>query len=161
MAKEFPFVEVPAHLLKLVGKPDPGTRLYRRYGTEADLAPWFEAVWEICKGKGSVSPGTVSAYAKVSRPAVHKRLREGRLTGFFFHQTKPGRFFKDRKTLDKGGRPYIFIPVTESKAWAEELKERQDLAREDRKIPETTRKYDGIIKAPRNWRKDSGKVKEE
>ncbi len=153
MDKEFPFVTVPLHLIEHFGEPDPGTRLYRKYGDEGDMRAWFDAVCEVCKGPGSMSPGGISGYVKVSRPAVHKRLKEGRLTGFFFHQVKEGRFFKDRKRLAEGGRPYCYIPVVEARAWAEELKERADLAMEERSIPPTTQEHDSIIKAPRDWRK--------
>jgi len=45
------------------------------------------------------------------------------------------------------------IPVSECKAWAEELKERKELALEEQSIPETTRKYDSVEKAPRDWKK--------
>lgn len=128
MDKEFPFVKISCDQLKHLGEPDQGTRLYRAYGTEADHADWFDAVCEVCEGLGSVSPGGVSGYVKVSRPAVHKRLKEGRLTGFFFHQVREGRFFKDRKKLAEGGRPYIYIPVVEARAWAQELKKRKQLA---------------------------------
>jgi hypothetical protein len=100
-----------------------------------------------------MSPGGVSGYVKVSRPAVHKRLKEGRLTGFFFHQVTDGRFFKDRKRLEDGGRPYIYMPVVEARAWAQQLKEREDLANEEGSISHETHKHDGILKAPRNWKK--------
>ena len=158
MGKDFPFVRIKKELLKRLGRPDPGTRLYRAYGTEADSEAWFDAVWEVCDDEKAISPGGVAMYVKVSRPAVHKRLKEGRLTGFYFHQTKEGRFFKGRKKLDEGGRPYIFIPVSECKAWAEELKERKELTEEEMSIPETTRKYDSVEKPPRGWRKS---IKEE
>src|SRR5208283_1501652 len=153
MNKKFPFVEIPSHLLNILGEPDKGTRLYRVFGREEDVRPWFDAICEVTPGLGSMSPGGIYAYVKVSRPAVHKRLKEGRLTGFFFHQVMDGRFFKDRKRLDEGGRPFILIPVVEARAWAEELKERQELADEERSISDTTRKYDSIEKPPRSWRK--------
>jgi hypothetical protein len=154
MLKDFPFVDIPEHLLKHVGKPDPGTRLFRAYGSEAELTKWFEATWEICRGEGAVSPGGVCGYVKVSRPAVHKRLKEGRLTGFFFHLVIEGRFFKGRKKLAEGGHPYAMIPVLEAKAWAEELSNRKELLEEAQSIPPTTKKHDGILESPRNWRKE-------
>jgi hypothetical protein len=150
MNKEFPFVEIPANLLERVGRPDPETRLFRAYGSEADIGKWYEAVWEICRGEGSISPGGVSGYVKVSRPAVHKRLKEGRLTGFFFHLIVEPRFFKGRKKLEEGGRPYIEIPVVEAKAWAEELASRKGLLEEEQSIPPTSQKYDGVLRSPRN-----------
>ena len=33
---EFPFIEVPKDLRKIVGDPTPGTRAYRREGTHAE-----------------------------------------------------------------------------------------------------------------------------
>lgn len=151
MSKEFQFVKIPPHLAKQLGEPDSGTRLHRAYGSEADMEAWFEAVWEVCEEEKAISPGGVAGYVKVSRPAVHKRLKEGRLTGFFFHLIKEGRFFKGKKKLAEGGRPYIFIPVSECKAWAEELKERKGLAKEEMSIPETTKKHDAVLKAPLDW----------
>jgi hypothetical protein len=126
MKKDFPFVQIPEHLKKFIGEPDPGIRLYRAYGGEEDMDKWFDAVVEICHGEGSVSPGGAAGYAKVSRPAVHKRLKEGRLTGFLFHVMENGKFFKDKKKLIDGGRPYSYIPVSECKTWANELKKRRD-----------------------------------
>jgi hypothetical protein len=62
-------------------------------------------------------------FAPVSRAAVHKRLKEGRMTAFCFHAlvTKSG-FFGRKKTVRE--TPVVYIPVSECKAWAEELKER-------------------------------------
>lgn len=125
LSPDFPFVHIPGHLSDRIGNPNEGTRLYRRYGKESEIEDWFDAVYEICQGNGSVSPGGVAMYVRVSRPAVHKRLKEGRLTGFLFHQIEEGRFFKGRKRLKDGGMPYCCIPVSECKAWAEEMKKRR------------------------------------
>ena len=59
-------------------------------------------------------------YAKVSRAATYKAIKEGRLTAFCFHEIE-----KKRKLL--GGikeirtSPFIFVPVEEAKKWGEEL----------------------------------------
>jgi hypothetical protein len=151
--KDFPFVEIPEMLRSSLGDQDLGTRVFRAYGSEEDCTKWFDAVLKICSGEGSVSPGGVSMYAGVSRPAVHKRLKEGRLTGFFFYLLEAGKLFKDRKKMSEGGRPYIYIPVSECKAWAGELKRRpsrmesgdEELSRDDVKGT--------IMKAPRGWRR--------
>lgn len=147
LKKDFPFVEIPSHLTDRIGEPDKGTRLYRRYGTENDSRDWFDAVCEICEGLGSVSPGGVSMYAKVSRPAVHKRLKEGRLTGFLFHIIKDGKFLKHRKKMQDGGFPYCFIPVSECKAWAQELKVSRN------KVDYEQNTSDKFMKPPRTYRK--------
>lgn len=59
-------------------------------------------------------------FAKASRAAVHKRLKEGRLTAFCFHQESARRSkFRKREVITTDGRPVTYIPVTECKAWAE------------------------------------------
>ncbi len=68
----FPFVEIPDNYKDIIGVPDPGTRLYRAYGSSDDAVKWSDAVFNICHGYGAVSPGGVAMYAKVSRPGVHK-----------------------------------------------------------------------------------------
>lgn len=153
MKKKFPFVEIPNHFIELIGKPDPGTRLYRAYGNEDDMQKWFDAVIEICHGEGSVSPGGAAGYAKVSRPAVHKRLKEGRLTGFLFHVVENGRFFKDKKKLSDGGNPYAYIPVSECKAWAVDLAKRRDRIAAKREAEGKGHMSNKFMKPPINWRK--------
>lgn len=115
------FVEVPNALHLIVGTPDPGSRVYRIDGLKPEIAPWFGVIDELAGPL--VSPGGVSMFAPVSRAAVHKRLKEGRLTAFCFHirETKKG-FFGKTKTIRE--TPLVYIPVSECKAWAEELKER-------------------------------------
>ena len=39
---EFPFIEVPKDLRKIVGEPTTGTRAYRREGTHAECGQWIE-----------------------------------------------------------------------------------------------------------------------
>lgn len=129
MKTEFPFVEITPEFQKVVGQCDPGTRVYRKEGTERECGIWFEAVsWFAPTDKEGrqesfVSPGGVSMYAPVSRAAVHKRLKEGRLTGFCFHVVQKEKSLLGRVRKAKR-RPYIYIPVSECKAWAEELKAR-------------------------------------
>ena len=149
MNDQFPFVEVPDDLRKYVGDPDPGTRIFRIYGPKEGTAVWFDAVLDICGEGGAVSPGGASMYARVSRPGVHKRLKEGRLTGFFFHVIVPGRIFKNSKRLDEGGRPYGYIPVCEIKAWNEELK-----SRPSRSVDNGDGNWnDDFLLAPKDWKK--------
>jgi hypothetical protein len=153
MKKVFPFIKIPSELLDRLGEPDPGTRLYRKIGTEADTEAWFQAVFEVCEeGGGTISPGGVTRYVKVSRPAVHKRLKEGRLTGFLFHRVEDRRFLKGQKLVE-GGHPYILIPVSECRAWGDELRDRRELAKEEMSIPPTTTKHDAVLKPPPDWKK--------
>lgn len=122
MATEFPFEKIPEKLKKIIGEPDPGTRLYRAEGGQAEHEKWFKAVHKICT-EGMVSPGGAGHFAPVSRAAVYKALREGRLSAFFFHTTKTyfswmGKEFKYRDT------PYGYVSVRELKAWKENLEAR-------------------------------------
>lgn len=114
-------VEIPEHLRQVLGEPDPGTRMYRQFGTEDDYAQWWDAVCEICGEDGSVSPGGVSMYARVSRAGVHKRMKEGRLTAFLFHVVKGTSWLTRRERLEAAGQPYIYIPGQECRAWADLL----------------------------------------
>lgn len=115
------FVDVPSEALEIVGQPDEGTRVFRREGYEHQVSEWFSAINAL--SSPMVSPGSVSMFAPVTRAAVYKRLKEGRLTAFCFHvlETKKG-FFGKTKTVR--GTPYVYIPVAECKAWAEDLKDR-------------------------------------
>lgn len=122
METDLSAVEIAQRLLPLVGEPDKGTRLYRAYAEVEDFERWFEVVCEICEPDGSVSPGGVSMYARVSRAGVHKRLREGRLTGFVFHKMRRTKILR-RRTVEEG-RAIILIPVAECRAWAALLKSR-------------------------------------
>ena len=121
MQTNFPFVEVPEELEAIVGKRDPGTRIYRRDGSQEESSVWFDLLTEIIGP--SVSPGGVAMYCPVSRAAVYKRIKEGKLSIFLFHVThrKTRLFGKNRILRD---HPYGYIPASEARAWREELEER-------------------------------------
>src|SRR5207248_2928725 len=121
MSTEFPFVEIPPELEAIVGKRDPGTRIYRRDGSQEESSVWFDLLTEIIGP--SVSPGGVGMYCPVSRAAVYKRIKEGKLSIFLFHVThrKTTLFGKNRILRDN---PYGYIPASEARAWREELEER-------------------------------------
>ena len=114
----FPFVEIPEEVASVVGERDEGTRMYRREGSEEESGFWFEAMEDII-GK-AVSPGGVSMFCPVSRAAVHKRMMEGRLSAFLFHTKEiKTNWFGKKRVIRKS--PYILVPVSEAKAWKEEL----------------------------------------
>lgn len=121
METDFPFVQIPERLLPVIGRCDDGTRIYRQEGSADARAYWFEALQEI-EGQ-LISPGGVGMYAPVTRAAVHKRIKEGRLTAFCFHvkSTKKGFFGRVREVRQS---PSIYLPCSEVKAWANELKAR-------------------------------------
>jgi hypothetical protein len=118
---DFPFVRIPTELYPILGTRDPGTRIYRRDGSQEESAVWFDALTDVIGP--SVSPGGVGMYCPVSRAAVYKRIKEGRLSIFLFHVThrKTTLFGKNKILRDN---PYGYIPASEARAWRIELEER-------------------------------------
>ena len=114
----FPYVEIPKEVASVVGKCDEGTRMYRKEGSDEEAAHWFEAMEDIV-GK-AVSPGGVNMFCPVTRAAVHKRMKEGRLSAFLFHCTRTKKSWLGKERVMRE-RPFILIPVSEAKAWKEEL----------------------------------------
>lgn len=126
METAFPFVEIPEDLYPVLGRPEPGTRIYHMVGAEEESGPWFEALTDVIGP--SVSPGGVSMFCPVSRAAVHKRLKESRLSAFYFETTHHATtLFGKRRP--KRETALCYIPVSECKAWKAEL-EKEALRRE-------------------------------
>jgi len=120
---EFPFIEVPKDLRKIVGEPTPGTRAYRREGTHAECGQWIEDLGLYFKGDVGISPAGVTMFVPVQRAAVHKRIKEGKLTAFFFYITHvESTFFGTKRKVKL--RPYIMLSLSECKAWVVEMKRR-------------------------------------
>jgi len=120
---EFPFIEVPKDLRKIVGEPTPGTRAYRREGTHAECGQWIEDLGLHYKGDVGISPAGVTMFVPVQRAAVHKRIKEGKLTAFFFYITHvESTFFGTKRKVKL--RPYILLSMSECKAWVVEMKRR-------------------------------------
>jgi hypothetical protein len=121
MSTGFPFVQVPSEFESAIGKPDLGTHIYRKDGSQEESAAWFDLLTELIGP--SVSPGGVGMYCPVSRAAVYKRIKEGKLSIFLFHVThRKTTLFGKTKTLRDS--PYGYVPVSEAQAWRKELEER-------------------------------------
>lgn len=130
---EFPFVDIPPELAELIGPADPGTRIYRAEGTQADMHAWFMA---ICQYVGpSVSPGGVANFGRVSRPGVYKRLKAGRLTAFCFNLVGEVTTLFGRKKEAKA-MSIVYIPYSECIAWREELEARAERIKAEGKMTE-------------------------
>src|SRR5271154_4780253 len=120
MATEFPYLQMNTpERKKLVGKPDKGTRIYRREGSFKESGEWCVAMDEVFDDQ-FVSPGGVCMFVPVSRAAVHKRMKEGRLTALCFHVVHDEKTFFGYLRKAKA-TPFVFIPVSECKAWAKEI----------------------------------------
>ncbi|MFA5257353.1 MAG: hypothetical protein WC360_04320 [Opitutales bacterium] len=118
---DFQYVKIPEGLKHIFGTPDAGTHIYRRDGPQEESSAWFDALCEVVGP--TVSPGGAGMYCPVSRAAVHKRVKEGKLTMFLFHVThRRTTLFGQNKILRE--TPYGYIPVSELQAWRKELEER-------------------------------------
>lgn len=155
MKTDFPYIEIPEHLSTLIGDPDRGTRMYRQYGTEDEMSTWFDAVVEICKPEGSVSPGGAAGYARVSRAGIHKRMKQGRLTAFLFNVVEDSKLLKGVKKLADGRMPYVYIPVSECKAWRKQLERAPESAEKEKEIMGDYDWKGNFMKAPlmRKWQR--------
>jgi len=118
---DFPYVKIPDELKNVFGAPDSGTHIYRRDGPQEESSAWFDALCEVVGP--TVSPGGANMYCPVSRAAVHKRVKEGKLSLFLFHVThRRTTLFGKNKILRE--QPYGYIPVSELQAWRKELEKR-------------------------------------
>lgn len=118
MKTDIPFVPIPPEFAALAGTPDKGTRIYRSEGDHFAMKRWF---WALCENIGPcVSPGGAAVYAGVTRAGVYRRMQAGKLTAFCFHIIgKKKTLFGGEKKLKRW--PVVYIPVSECKAWDEEL----------------------------------------
>jgi hypothetical protein len=140
METVFPYVEIPKALLLIIGEADKGTRCYYAEGSEEQAGAWFDAINDAFEN-GCVSPGGVSMFAPVTRAGVHKRLKEGRLTVFYFQVTQiTESFWGRRRKLRETA--YALIPVAECKAWGAELRRRGQELRERDWTPEQKKMYE-------------------
>jgi hypothetical protein len=121
MKSNFPFVEVSPELRRIVGEPLPGTRMFRHIGAEDHIPDWEDAIFAVFGA--CVTPGGAAQRAGVSRASVHDRLKQGKLTGFFFYSNKPRRLLfgklPPQRKLMVG-----YIPVSEASAWRKEIEGR-------------------------------------
>ena len=118
MTAHFPYEIIPADLFPIVGKPKENPRSYHAYGEMGEVSYWYEALTKVIGPL--VTPGAISMYVPVSRTAIGKRIKEARFTVFNFH-AKPATkgLFVNKK--EKRERPYVYVPVSECKAWRSEI----------------------------------------
>ena len=121
METHFPYVKIPIEFARLIGRPDEGTRIFRREGTVKEMREWFD---QLCEHIGPcVSPGGAAVYAGVTRAGVNKRLKKGKLTIFCFYTIEKRKIFFGREKTIKDF-PSGFIPVSECKAWGKDLEKK-------------------------------------
>lgn len=119
MEQDFPYLKIKPRFRKLLGAVDEDTRIFRQAGFMTDFQAWMQHLHE--EVNGDLIPATwVPEYVGVSRAAVHKRIKAGRLTMFVFelHDPFPGPIAK------LTGRPkveYAYCVRSECFAWYEEI----------------------------------------
>jgi hypothetical protein len=124
MSTLFPYLQVDTPEKKAIaGKPDKGTRIYRREGSYKESGEWCVVMDDLFNDQ-FVSPGGVCMFVPASRAAVHKRMKEGRLTALCFHVVHDEKTFFGNVRKAKA-TPFVFIPVSECQAWAKELAEKR------------------------------------
>ena len=108
---------------------DEDNRIYRVFGGLEEFRGWYKAV--TGKIDGGVIPMTwVPNYVGVSRAAVYKRVKEGRLTAFAFEVEVKGLL---RRVFDETAKnQYVLVPMEEVGRWARAMDQRRE-ARERRK----------------------------
>lgn len=121
MTEHEPIAKSCEELEPVIGRAKPGTRMFRKAGSESEARFWYEAITKIAGP--CVSPSGLNLYVPVSRSALHKRLHEGKLTAFYFDVVRADNQFtglhgNKRKTA------YCYMPVSECKAWRQEIAER-------------------------------------
>lgn len=119
MPKHFPYTIVTDKLQWIAGDYDYETRSYHKHGEEGEVGYWYQALTEHVGPL--VTPGMVNMYVPVTRTAVHRRLKSGGLTSFYFHSkpAKEGLFAGKKEPRES---PFLFIPARECRWWAEEIK---------------------------------------
>ena len=98
-------------------------RIFHDVVQSEECGQWFEALGEHYKGDVGLSPSGVSMFVPVLRAGVHKRIKDGKLTAFFFYITRVESTFFGTGLKTKL-RPCIVLSVSECKAWAAEMKRR-------------------------------------
>lgn len=152
------FIEVPENLFPIIGHPDPNTRLYRQFGDETINTLWWDALLTLQPDISFVSPGGAASFVGVSRTAVHKRIKEGRLTAFVFYLIEKNEFLKrfniERKQLASSGWPQeIFIPWCELKDWREYIQTRKGKEDQLKEIVKEGHPYNKFLKGNKIWSK--------
>jgi len=116
-------------------------------GTHAECGQWIEDLGLYYKGDVGISPAGVTMFVPVQRAAVHKRIKEGKLTAFFFYITRvESTFFGTKRKVKL--RPYILLSMSECKAWVVEMKRRMGYVDEpDESLMEQRKKLKPVAAA--------------
>jgi hypothetical protein len=123
MFYEFPYLKITKELLKTVGPADEETRIFRQSGNHMDFICWVNDLREVLKG--NVMPATwVPTYVGVSRAAVHKRIKSGRLTMFVFEHVELELNLRFKHVERKKGE-FAYCVRTECEAWFDEIRRRE------------------------------------
>lgn len=119
MEQEFPYLKIKPNLLKVVGPPDEDTRIFRQSGIQMSFHSWMFNLQDEMKGN-LIPSNWVPEFVGVSRAAVHKRIKAGRLTMFVFdlmdHKLTVLMKYKEVRICD-----FSYCVRSECFAWYEEI----------------------------------------
>ena len=76
MQTNFPFVELPDALEPIIGKREPGTRIYRRDGSQEESAVWFDLLTELIASAGEPAPTSNYVPPGIGKVCSHILWRE-------------------------------------------------------------------------------------
>lgn len=137
-------VLVPPEVLPIIGERVEETRMYVKWGSGEDFANYMNFLGETYGGL--VSPGGAAQIAGVSRAAVHKRMKAGKLTAFLFHTSI--------KRKNAKVTPFCHIPVIEVKAWRQEIVERTETRMDALSIKKKDWNQDFLTKSIREAKRE-------
>jgi hypothetical protein len=117
MEIEFPYLKITRDLRSIVGPPDKDTRTFRTNGPDS-LQTWMEHLRAELQGN-LIPLQWVPDFVGVSRAAVHKRVKQGKLTVFVYEISDYLSAFGKTWTKRRGEVAYCVL--SECQAWFDEI----------------------------------------
>lgn len=113
-------ISIPSKLHVAFGEPGSTTpNVFEQEGDVWHALSWFNVLRKVV-GEVVALP-TVSLLVPVSRNAIHKRIKEGKLSVFKYTVIESGEGVSE--SLNRG-RPHAFVPVLECKLWFQDMHDR-------------------------------------
>lgn len=112
-----PTIKIPERLLSVLGEPEGASRnVFIQKGSLHHAQGWYLALLRVF---GEVVPvPNVTLFVPVSRNAIHKRIKDGKLSCFKFQINETERKGTKRES------PHAFVPVYECILWYQEYHDR-------------------------------------
>ncbi len=119
-------IRIPKELHVAFGSPSPNSpTVYQKEGGVNHAQDWYRALRQVVGDV--VALPSVSLFVPVSRNAIHKRVKQGKLSCFKFKISEGD---PDVSASLNRERPHAFVPVIECKLWYQEFHDRSLLRSE-------------------------------